>query len=128
MTTLIARVCLSFTGILCLTGIAQGAPFGWGFNGTGAVGTGNITTVQAGTLKTAISDARLGVNNVQSNTKGKVVAQTVFRNRHRGSILIHELDQRLPALPAAATVQFTVSGVNDAGEGQPGGVVSVIVT
>jgi hypothetical protein len=34
----------------------------------------------------------------------------------------------LENLPTGATVQITVTGVNDAGEGQPSEVVSVVVT
>lgn len=35
---------LFLTSTLCLSGIAQAAPYGWGYNGTGAVGAGNMTT------------------------------------------------------------------------------------
>lgn len=36
--------------------------------------------------------------------------------------------QTFQGLPVGATVEFTVSGVNDAGEGQPSDPVSVVVT
>ena len=166
----------------------------------------NVTAAIATTLRTAISDARVAVNNALTNSKTKLLtrndAKDAFRARYRGAI--HELEQRLgpedpkwydfglnrpadpaqpgqPAnvhatalgagrvlvqldgarransfnyyqqvtgtdpepvkllntegtqqtfenLPVGATIEFTVTGVNDAGEGPASEAVSVVVT
>ncbi len=164
-----------------------------------------VTAALAGTLYTAISTARNGVNNALKLTKTKVLAkdaaEAAFRKRYRGVIkeledilededpkwydfglsrpadpaqpgqpanvhatglgsarVLVQIDgarransfnyykkvvnvdpepvkllnspgkqQTFENLPVGATIEFTVTGVNDAGEGQPSEAVSVVV-
>ena len=165
-----------------------------------------MTAALAGTLHTAISTARQGVNNSLNLTKTQILAkdaaETAFRKRYRGVIkeledilsdedpkwydfglsrpadpaqpgqpsdvlvtalgsarVLVQIDgarransfnfykkvigvdaepvkllnspgkqQTFEGLPVGATIEFTMTGVNDAGEGQPSEPVSVVVT